>query len=176
MSAAELQQRARRRMIAIDRKRRDPRYQRVMGRYVAEGLLFTNQEIAPQRRPIAVADVLWAGEVEPRLLELLPALIVKRPSMFKAVSDLPDDLARAVRRLRRNLTPDEFRGLPGADLHRWLSRVGRKDRVPARLKSFRLTPDDLSLLSALSKRLGITETAVVRRGLRALLSGHEQQY
>jgi hypothetical protein len=54
----------------------------------------------------------------------------------------------------------------------WNSREcgapGRKG-VPARLKSFRLKEDDLRLLSALAHELGVTETEVVRRGLRALL-------
>lgn len=48
-----------------------------------------------------VDDVLWAGELEPRLLELLPAMIVKRPSLFEDISKLPEDLGATVEALRR---------------------------------------------------------------------------
>ncbi len=169
MDAAELERRARLRLRTIERRRRDARFQRVLGRFVAEGLLESNTQVAPYLEPLSVADVLWSGEVEPRFLELLPALLVKSPALFEATS-LPPDLDRAVRKLRRNLEPDEFRGIPGRKLHEWLPRVGRKNAVPARLKSFRFKPADLQLLEALSDKLGVSETEVVRRGLRALLS------
>jgi hypothetical protein len=165
---AQLQKRARRKLVGIQRRRSDERYQRVMGRFIADGLLHTNQDIVAHHDPICVEDVLWAGEVEPRLLELLPALIVKRPSMFVDVVALPEDLAQPVRRLRRGLEPEPFRSIPGNRLLQWLPRVGRVGTVPARLKSFRFKPEDLRLLSALVQQLGVSETEVVRRGLRAL--------
>jgi hypothetical protein len=102
-------------------------------------------------------------------LELLPAVLVKRPSMLADTGDLPDDLRRVVRRLRRNVVPEDFRGVPGADIYRWLPRVGRKDKFPSRPKSFRLKPEDVRLLEHLSRELGLSETDVIRRGLRALL-------
>jgi len=166
--ARALQLRAKRRYVAIARARRDPRYRRVIGRYVAAGLLTTTLDVAPYRPPIEIDDVLWAGGVEPRILELLPALIVKRPGLFVDVAKLPDDLAAAVRALRMNQEPGEFRGIPGATLLRWLPSVGHRGKLPSRLKSFRLQPDDVALLERLSKALGITQTNVVRRGLRQL--------
>jgi hypothetical protein len=156
-------------MVGVRRRRRDPRYRRALSRFVDAGLLTTNQELVRDREPLRVADVLWAGEAEPRFWELLPALLVKRPSMIADPHDLPDDLDRVVRRLRRNLVPETFRGIPGADVYRWLPKVGQRDKVPARLKSFRLKPDDLRVLEHLSRTLGISETDVIRRGLRALL-------
>lgn len=113
-------------------------------------------------------DVLWVGELEPRVLELLPALIVKTPSLFESVRELPEDLRDAVRSLRRNETPAPFRGIPGEDLLRWLPLVGHRGKVPTRTKPFRLRPEDLLLLRELSERLGVTETEVVRLGLRQL--------
>lgn len=115
-----------------------------------------------------MSDVLWAGEVEPRLLELLPALVVKRPSMFTSVKNLPPDLDAVVESLRRDMKPSDFRGISGADIHRWLRRVGHRGKVPARLKAFRFRPADQRLLEQLSKELGVSETEVIRRGLRAL--------
>lgn len=62
-----------------------------------------------------------------------------------------------------------FRGIPGDRIYRWLAQTGRKKGVPARLKSFRFKPEDLRLLRALARELGVSETEVVRRGLRALV-------
>jgi len=168
-SRHDIQRRAVRRLRAIQRRRSDTRYLQVLGRLVAEGLLTTNEAIAPHREPISVADALWTGQVEPRVLELLPALLVKQPSTFVDPRALPDDLERAVRRLRRNLVPKPFRGIAGEKLYRWLPEVGRSRKMPSRLKSFRLQDADLKILKALSVELGVSETEIVRRGLRALL-------
>jgi hypothetical protein len=161
-------ERARQRFAQHRRRSRDPRFQQVMGRFVHDGLLVVNREFPPEKSALDVADVLWAGELEPRLLELLPALIVKRRSMFVGVTDLPADLREVVQSLKRDLIPKDFRGIAGADVHRWLRRVGHRGKAPSRLKSFRFKPADQRLLERLSKKLDISETEVIRRGLRAL--------
>jgi hypothetical protein len=139
-----------------------------MGRFTHDGLLVSNQEFEQHGDALDLADVLFAGEVEPRLLELLPALIVKRPAMFLALTHLPPDLDEVVKSLKRDLSPADFRGIRGSDIHRWLRRVGHRGKVPARLKSFRFKPADQRLLEHLSEKLGVSETEVIRRGLRAL--------
>lgn len=165
---SDLKKRAQRRHATIVRRRRDPRYRRVLSRFVGAGLLDTLEPVTPHRKPIGVADALWAGELEPRILELLPALLVKRPSFFRRAEALPRDLAEVVHALERNKLPPNFRGIPGEDLARWVPRVGRKNKLPSRLKSFRFTSDDLRLLAQIRDDLGTTETEVVRRGLREL--------
>ena len=170
MNAQELQRRAKRRLVQLDRRRRDPRYRRVLGRLVGLGLLTTNEAVPDTRELIDVDDALWAAEVEPRIAELLPALLVRRPALFVDARALPEDLAQAVTALRRNEVPPEFRGVPGDKVHRWLSSVGRKREPPSRLKAFRLQSSDLTLLTQLRDELAITETEVLRRGLRALAS------
>ncbi len=168
-SSATLTERAQRRLSALRRREKDPRFGRVMGRFVREGLLIVNHEVKVSDDPVSIDDVLWAGELEPRLLELLPALIVKRPSLFRDPTVLPTDLADAVTCLKRDREPVAFRGIPGADVHRWLRRVGRQGKVPSRLKSFRFSADDQRLLSHLATKLELSETEVIRRGLRALV-------
>jgi len=163
-----LVERAQARYAKLQRQRRDPRYRRVLGRFVAAGLLSTNDETVPQRGAIRLADALWAGEVEPRILELLPALLIKKPSFFEDRTALPDDLARVVRALRRGEVPAEFRGIPGADLARWLPRLGRSGAAPSRLRCFRFSAEESRLLSQLSRELDTTEVAVLRRALREL--------
>lgn len=168
MNATELQRRAKRRKVQLDRRRRDARYRRVLGRLVGLGLLTTNEAVPKTRAPIDVAEALWAAEVEPRIAELLPALLVRRPALFVDARALPVDLAEVVAALRRNEVPPSFRGVPGEKVLRWLGSVGRKPEPPSRLKAFRLQSSDLALLTRLRDELGITDTAVVRRGLRAL--------
>jgi hypothetical protein len=170
-----LVQRARRAHDALERRRRDPRYVRVLGRLVAARVLTTNTGARPYRKPIAVEDALWAGEVEPRVLELLPALLVKRPGLFVDPRALPEDLAQVVAEIRRHEPPRDFRGVPGASLARWVSSVGRRGKLPSLLKAFRLQADDLTLLRKLSEELGLTETAVMRRGLRALATSTQRR-
>jgi len=164
----DLVERARARYAKIERQRRDPRYRRVLGRFVSAGLLSTNDRTVPQRGAIRLADALWAGEVEPRILELLPALLIKKPSFFEERTTLPDDLAQVVRALRRGEVPAEFRGIPGADLARWLPRLGRSGTAPSRLRCFRFSAEESRLLSQLSRDLNTTEVAVLRRALREL--------
>lgn len=164
----DLVERAQARYARIQRQRRDPRYRRVLGRFVAAGLLSTSEQTKPYRRAIRVEDALWAGELEPRILELLPALLIKKPSFFANPTQLPDDLAEVVRLLRRAEVPTDFRGIPGADLARWLPRLGRSGAAPSRLRCFRFSAEESRLLSQLSRVLDTTETAVLRRALREL--------
>lgn len=168
MHPEELQARARKRWLAIERQEATPRFCAVVGRYVAAGLLRTNYPVQTNRNPMQIDDVLWAGELEPRLLELLPAMIVKRPSLFVDVTKLPEDLAAAVEALRRNEVPPDFRALPGKSLYQWLPRVGHKGKVPSRLKSFRFSAEDQALLEELQQRLGVSQMEVLRQALREL--------
>lgn len=163
-----LQARAQKKARAQTRRRADPRYRRVLGRYVAAGLLNTNEDVALNRAPMRVADVLWAGELEPRLLELLPALLVKKPALFGDADALPEDLEAAVRALRRNQEPETFRGIDGHAIAKWLPHVGHKQKLPSQLKSFRLQQDDIELLERLQQKLGGSRTGILRRALRAL--------
>jgi hypothetical protein len=165
---AEIQARAKARARRIAQRRADPRFRRVLGRYVAAGLLQTNDDVAQHREALRVADVLWAGEIEPRLLELLPAMLVKRPALFVDPRELPPDLEAVVRALRRNREPGDFRGIDGAALQKWLPHVGHKRKIPSQLKTFRLQQDDLELLARLQRELGGSQTDILRRGLRAL--------
>jgi hypothetical protein len=164
----DVQRRAQIRARVLRRARTDPRFLHVLGRLVREGLMVTNGPVAPHREPIAVKDVLWAGNTEPRLLELLPALLVRQPGMFDGAGSLPADLDQAVGSLRRGKRPAPFRGIPGESLERWLPVAGKRKTLPAKLKSFRLKPEDLRILELLAERLGLSETDVIRRGLRAL--------
>lgn len=168
MNIEDLKARARKRLRAIERLEATPRFSKIIGRYVAAGVLATNYPIQLNRKPMQIDDVLWAGKLEPRLLELLPALIVKKPSLFVDITHLPPDLAAVVEALRRNEVPPDFRNLPGKGLYQWLPRVGHKGKVPGRLKAFRFGAADLILLDELQRRLGVSQMEVLRRALHHL--------
>jgi len=168
MDATEIQARARRRLASDRRVRKDPRYLRVIGRYVAAGLLEANHPVIEHAEPITVDDVLYVGRLEPRVLELLPAAMIKTPRMFTIPKTLPADLKAVVNSLRQSKEPADFRGIKGAKLLSWLSRIGRKNKLPSRLKSFRLQADEQRLLERISQKLELSETDVVRKALREL--------
>ena len=89
----ELQAAARKRHQALRRKQRDPRFKKVVGRFVAADLLTTNIDgIRPHDKPVPLDDALWAGTVEPRIMELLPAVFVKKPGLLRLPKDLPEDV------------------------------------------------------------------------------------
>ena len=97
LTQSDLQTRARKRHRALLRKRRDPRFQSVMGRFVEDGLLETRIEgIVRRRKPVPLDDALWAGTVEPRIMELLPAVLVKRPKLLRLPKELPEDVAEVI--------------------------------------------------------------------------------
>jgi len=166
----KLLRRARAEARKAEERRRDRRFLTVMGRLVAEGLLETNiDEVRPHHRKIRVADALWAGELEPRILELLPALVLKKPGLFRDAHDLPEDLAEVIQCVRRGRPAPPFRGIPAADYERWVPRIGHRGKQPTVVKSFRLSASDARLLAELRAELGLrSEVAVVRAALRAL--------
>ena len=166
----DLQARARKRHKALRRKHRDPRFRNAMGRIVVEGLLDTKIEgIRPHERAVPLGDALWAGTVEPRIMELLPAVLVKKPGLLRMPRELPDDVAEAMHAIRHGKAAPNFRGVPPEQYLPWVTEVGRKGRSPSVLKSFRFQHEDVLRLSRLRKGLPArSDTAVIRMALELL--------
>jgi hypothetical protein len=143
-------------------------YLEVMGRLVAEGVFLPEPPVPPSREAVRVEDVIEVGEREPRVLELLPALLVKRPGMFVSRRELSGELASAVERLKAGRVPEACFGISGTRLYRALERVTRARDKGSRLKAFRLTGADRELLLTLSDELELSETDVIRHALRVL--------
>ncbi len=167
-----LRRRAKRRAREAERRRQDPRFRRVMGRLVGLGLLETNiPGIRTHRRALRVEDACWAGKTEPRILELLPALVLKKPGVFRDADNLPADLRDVVDAIRHGRQGEPFRGIAAADYQRWIPRLGHRGKYPTLVKSFRLRQADLQLLSELKRELGLrSDVEVLRASLRALRS------
>jgi len=147
--------------------RQSSRFKKVLGKLVADGLIQTNQVYAPSRGKISIKDCLWAGEFEQRILELLPALVLKRPGIFSDLEHLPADLLGVIKALRRGEATEDFRSVPAASYRQWVARVGHKGKEPTLLKSFRFSQADLGCLRDLSE-LGYSESDAVRMGLKLM--------
>ena len=163
-----------------DRKRRqDPRYLETMGFLVAKGFLGTNQNLLlfPNKR-VTIADAIWAGvNVEPRILEVLPAAVLRLPRHFDLDATKYPELYAVVELLKR----DEKTGAPvwgiayekfKAWLHLPLQDGRMKDfRQKKVTKTFRLKPEVARKLKEFATNQRCTETealeqAVVHLGRR----------
>ncbi|MBI2609460.1 MAG: hypothetical protein HYW47_07715 [Deltaproteobacteria bacterium] len=149
--------------------RRDPRYQKVIGRLVYEKLLFS-KDILPNRYFVTLEEALWVSKIEPRISELLPAILLKRPRLFWATQPPPKDLIQVIKELKKGRAHSIFRGVLPYQYERWLERVGRKGKRPGVLKTFRLKQEDLKMLQMLQKKWNITEISVIRKVLKQALN------
>ncbi len=164
------QERAKKRLAQQQRKQRDPRFQRVMNQLVDAGLLRTTLDLAPRDdQPVTLEDALWAGTVEPRIMELLPAILVKRPALIGMPQEVPDDVAAVMHAIRHGKNAPVFRGVPPEQYLPWVVNIGRKGRAPSVLKSFRFQRDDVLRLRRLRENLPArSETEVIRMALKLL--------
>ncbi len=151
----------------IARIRQFKRFQRVMGRLIASKLLYSNEAFKLTYSKIPLRDFLWAGEIEPRIFEVLPALILKRPSLVEGLENCPTSLRQLLDAIRKGNPTEDFHGIPPKNYLRWITHVGHKGLQPTLTKSFRLRPEDLKRL-ALLKQHGYSEAAAVREGLSLL--------
>lgn len=151
--------------------RRDPRYLGVMGFLVAKGFLRLNREIAltPNAR-IRIEDALWAGEnVEPRILEVLPAAVLRLPRHFDLDPVRHAELAGTVRTIRAcEDTGQDFMGIPFGKLKVWAELPLPDKRIKAMgekkiTKTFRLAPEVVERIRELARESECTETEALER-------------
>ena len=142
-----------------------------MGLLVAKGFLKTNLDIPalPNIR-IKIDDAIWAGKnVEPRILEVLPAAVLRLNRHFDLDAASQPELARAVEQLRRRSEQgDLFCGVPYDKYRIWADFPldDKRMKLPARkkiVKTFRLEPPLVEKLRSLSKAKGCSETSVLER-------------
>ena len=153
--------------------RRDLRFLTTMGFLVAKGLLRTNQDIPllPNAR-IRIDDAIWAGvNVEPRILEVLPAAVLRLQRHFDLDLGRHPDLADVVARLKRGEKEGpEFLGVAYGKLKVWVDyplRDGRMKQVLEKkiTKTYRLKPEVVAGLKRMSKEQGCSETEALERAV-----------
>jgi hypothetical protein len=153
------------------KKRRDPRFLATMGFLVAKGFLKTNREIPllPNKR-IRVDDAIWAGlHVEPRILEILPAAVLRLGKHFDLDPLVHKELFIVVEQLRRRQEQGEaFCGMPYEKVKVWAEFPLRDRRVkPVTekkvMKTFRLDPVALERLKAAAESKNSSETEIIEK-------------
>jgi|GEM_PF-652993 len=153
------------------RNRLDPRFRQTMGFLVAKGFLQTNFELQklPNQR-IRIEDAIWAGKnVEPRILEVLPAAVLRLEKHFDLNKEIHKELARVVTQLRDGVEAgDKFCEIPYQKLRAWVNislRDGRT-KIPGEkkiMKTFRLSPRAVEVLEQASRDSGLSVTEVLEK-------------
>jgi hypothetical protein len=149
--------------------RRDRRFLETMGFLVAKGFLKTNIDLPllPNKR-LHLDDAIWAGEnVEPRILEVLPAAVLRLGKHFDLNPKIHPILAHVVDQLRkREEKGNPFYGVPYEKLRIWADFPLPDKRVkPVKkkkiLKTFRLDPEKVKSLRKAALAKGCTETEIL---------------
>ncbi|MCO6432567.1 MAG: hypothetical protein J5J00_17065 [Deltaproteobacteria bacterium] len=117
---------------------------------------------------ITITAALRVGrELEPRILEVLPAAIIHFPASFTSLNAIPRDLQRVIYAISKDAKEGPaFEGIPYQVMKRWANTALPDKRVvPAserrRMKSFRLHPDAVQKLKTLCKKRGLSESEVL---------------
>lgn len=150
-------------VAALERKER-----KVIGFLVAKGLL-----VDPTIEPLPgakldVRDVLEVAEhIEPRVLEVFPAALLKFPRTFTKIEKLPSELREIVHAIRCGERRDTvYRGIRYADMLRWAEK-----RLPDRrtkpisekriLRAFRLRPETVQSLIKSAKSANRSQAELI---------------
>ncbi|MCB0321950.1 MAG: hypothetical protein KDD69_00205 [Bdellovibrionales bacterium] len=150
------------------------KFERVVGFFVAKGLL-----VAPQITPrpsvkLDVRDVLAAADEEPRVMEVFPAALIHFPRTFQHQERLPEALGEIVERIRKNLpTGRDYKGISYKKMRHWATKELRDRRTKPVgekkvMRSYRLSPAAYEKLRAHSEKQGVTETALLEELIRGI--------
>ena len=167
MNQAEIKKLAQIKYRQIEAMRAEPRFRQVLGKLVHLKLLIA-PDVTPFRGIVFLTDVLWAGDIEPRVFELLPAVLLKRPKAFTANCPLPYDLKLVLAEIKHLTAKTPFRGIPPENYLKWVVHAGRKGAHPTLMKTFRFNVEDLALINDLRDRTKKNEIDVLREALLCL--------
>lgn len=142
----------------------------VLGFLVSKGLLFVDEVEPNATAKLDLQQVLKVGtEIEPRVLEVLPAALLHFPRTFTNWEALPDKVKEVVAQMKSNAaTGPDLAGIPYASMKRWADRqLPDKRTTPISerrvMKSLRFKPQTLMLLKERSEAAGVSETEFLER-------------
>lgn len=145
-------------------------YRLVVGHLAAKRLLLLNGKLPRPTRKMRVADALWVGKrIEPRVLEVLPAAILRFPSIFIDLDTMPKDLRELLQSITTGApVADQWRGVDVKRINFWLNSPLKDGRsVPFKerrlVRSFRLSPNTIKKIEEIALSQGISHSEVVDR-------------
>ena len=140
----------------------------IFGFLAAKGLLLV-EGVPP--RPMAklnIKDVLRVGqEIEPRVLEVLPAALLHFPRSFTNHKAIPEKLQLVLDLIRRGeTTGPDLAGIKYKDMKRWANTQLKDSRVvpvdqKRIMKSIRLKKSTLKVLAEKAASRGMNETELI---------------
>jgi predicted DNA binding CopG/RHH family protein len=147
--------------------------QKVIERLSYENLLMSHG-IEARKRVITLKDILIAGKIEPRIMQVLPAILLYKPHILRGIEkDLKKNTAineNIDNIFNRKGSDDEFMGIDVNDcrrsaiaFHGYLESIRKKNRN--KLFNLRLSSEDISQLEKVSQGLGIDNYSEVIRQL-----------
>lgn len=155
-----------------DKKRKDIRYKIAMAFLVKKGFLKTNIDFAKHYQArVRIKDMIWAGQnVEPRILEVLPAAILRLPKAF-IFEDIKKilNLDQVLNDLREHKEEGhDFLNMPYKKIKVWMNialndRRTKTDDNKKVMKTFRLSPQAIVDIDLLKKRNGLSEAAMIEK-------------
>jgi hypothetical protein len=112
--------------------RQDLRFKKTVALLRGKGLLDTNLPIrAATGIKIQLGDAIWAGRnVEPRILEVLPAAILHYKKNFLGIDQMPKELDQILKAIRNNADDGpEFEGVSFLKMKYWANTRLRDKRT-----------------------------------------------
>ena len=134
MNREELKRKAKELEIKMNARRNEAYFLDVMSWLSYLGLL-RNNFAKPKRVSVTLTDALRAAEVEPRIFELLPAILVRVPEAFKfKKADIPEDLDKVVKSIKKKNS--DLKPYNGVSAEKYLFWVKSEAMEVARRKLF----------------------------------------
>lgn len=151
----------------------NPNVEKILERLAYEKLLLTSP-LEPKKRIITLQEVLDAAKEEPRIGQVLPAILIYKPKILKGIArDLkkyPELERKAKTIFDPNQEKKDFLGVSVADCRKAALtfqnylRISRQ-KTRHRLFNLRLNDDDWQALEKISKTRGITNYSDIVRTL-----------
>lgn len=169
MSNKKLIEKIKKAAHADEARRRDPRYRTTMAFLIKKGFLKANANFQKAYLPkLRVKDAIWAGQnVEPRILEVLPAAMARLPRAFifddKRIAVL-DQVVKALR--AREVHGPDFHGIAYGKLRVWMGlalpdRRTKTDLERKLMRTFRLSPKTVEKIGLMKMQSGKSETEII---------------
>jgi len=153
-----------------DKNRKDIRFKKAMAFLVRKGFLKTNMNFENYyQAKIKIKDLIWAGKnVEPRILEVLPAAVARLPRAF--IFDTTKDtktLQQVVCDLNENkVNGTGFLKMPYEKIKVWMNLPLNDGRTKITenkkiMRTFRLKPETIHKMELLKNKNGTSEAALI---------------